>query len=324
MKKIRAGKIKKIISLIKNNNDFLITAHMNLEGDALGSELALYSMLKKLKKNAVIWNQDPTPKTYDFLPKHQVIKKVIKKRKFDVIFALDCSDISRSGKVKEDLPEFSTLVNIDHHISNTYFGDLNWVEPKIGSTCEMIYYLADKLKLVDNEVALCLYTGIVTDTGNFTYASTSSQTHKVIADLMNFNIQPDWIDQKINSLCEADDLKLIGRHISRLKFTSNKKVCWATISKWQDKNYDFTEVIFSIMRLLRDPEVLIIFKKIGKNKTRINFRSRSNLDVNKIAKFFKGGGHQKASGTTLEENLKDSENKVISFVRKQINEKKSS
>ncbi|MCF7870998.1 MAG: DHH family phosphoesterase [Candidatus Omnitrophica bacterium] len=322
MKKIKINKIAKIADLIKKNNSFFITAHMNLEGDALGSELALYLLLKKLNKKAVIYNNDPTPEIYKFLPSHKSIKNNFKKDKFDVAFVLDCSDSSRAGRIENKLSAAAKVVNIDHHISNTYFGDMNWVEAEMSSASEMIYYLVKRLKVLDKDIALCLYTGIFTDSGSFTYANTSCNTHKIVAELMGYGIRPDLVYKKIHSLCVPDDIKFIGKCISKLKFCLKEKICWITISRWQEKNYDLTEIIFSIMRLLKKPEVFILFKKINKNKTRINFRSSSRVDVNKIAKFFGGGGHQRASGTTLEKNLKESEKKVILFIQRQINGKK--
>ncbi len=321
MKKIKINKIKKIINLIKQNDKFLITAHRNPEGDALGSELALYFLLKKLDKKAVICNHDLTPEIYKFLPNHKVIKNSLKKSKFDLVFVLDCSSALRTGKVEQRFNDASLIVNIDHHISNTNFGDINWVEPTMSSASEMIYYLSKQLKIMDKKIALCLYTGIFTDTGNFTYACTSSNTHQVIADLMQFGIKPDLVYREVHSLCTIEDIKFIGKCVSQLKFSLNQKICWAQISNWEKKPYDLTEIIFSIMRLLKKPKVFILFKKISTNKTRINFRSSSKIDVNKIANFFGGGGHQKASGTTLAKEIKKAEKEVITFIKGQINGK---
>jgi phosphoesterase RecJ-like protein len=172
---------------------------------------------------------------------------------------------------------------------------------------------------MDKNIALCLYTGIFTDTGSFTYANTNSSTHKIITNLMRYNIRPYKVYENIHNLCQPNDLKFIGKIVSSLKFNSGKKICWAIIKKWIERDYDLTEVIFSIMRLLKDTEVFILFKKIEKNKIRVNFRSRSRIDVNKIAQFFGGGGHKCASGTTIEGNLEDVERKVISFVKRYTN-----
>ena len=310
--------LKKIVDKIKMSKSFLITAHMSLEGDALGSELATYILLKKLKKRVVIYNNDPTPETYKFLPFNRVIKNSIKDEKFDVAMVVDCSDLSRTGKVKDIVNKAGCIINIDHHISNTNFGDLNWVEPSSGSASQVLYHLCEKFKIIDKDIAICLYTGISTDTGNFTYASTDSQTHKIVSVLMEYDLQPHKIYDALHSLYNPSDLNFIGKVISSLKFDPLKKICWAKITDWQNENYDITEVVFSMMRQLKDPEVFFIFKRSDKNKTRINFRSRGRIDVNKIAKFFGGGGHKNASGTTIEEPIEKAEKKVISFTRRYI------
>jgi len=313
---------KEIIDKIKSSKSFLITAHVSLEGDALGSELATYALLRKLKKKVVVYNNDHTPPIYKFLPHSKVIKNVLKEDKFDVAMVLDCSDSSRTGRVKDYLARAKCIINIDHHISNTYFGDINWVDAKASSACQILYRLCDKMKIMDKNIALCLYTGIFTDTGNFTYTNTTKETHKIVAELMHYGVSPRLIYENVHSLCEDKDLKLIGKIISHLKFDTSRRVCWAIINKWEDKDYDLTEVIFSIMRLLKNVEVLILFKKVENNKIRVNFRSRPTVDVNRIAQFFGGGGHRSASGTTIEGNLTQVEKKVISFVKRYTNKLK--
>jgi len=314
--------LKEIIDKIKSSKSFLITAHVSLEGDALGSELATYALLRRLKKRAVVCNNDHTPPIYKFLPHSGVIRNVLKEDKFDVAMVLDCSDSSRTGRVKDYLARAKCIINIDHHISNTYFGDINWVDPKASSACQILYDLCDKMKIMDKNIALCLYTGIFTDTGNFTYTNTTKETHKIVANLMHYGVSPRLIYENVHSLCEDKDLKLIGRIISNLKFDASRKICWAVISKWEDKDYDLTEVIFSVMRLLKNVEVLILFKKVDKNKIRVNFRSRPTVDVNRIAQFFGGGGHKSASGTTIEGEIAQAEKKVISFVKRYTNKLK--
>ena len=313
--------IKKIIEKIRDSKTFLITAHMNLEGDALGSELAMYLLLRKFKKKVVICNNDPTPQIYEFLPHSKVIKNSLKDEKFDVALVLDCSDSSRVGKVKDYLSNARCIINIDHHVSNTYFGDINWVEPHYSSACQMLYNLCANIDsdIMDKNIALCLYTGIFTDTGSFTYANTDKETHRVISALMKYKINPHIIDENLHSLCSIEDVAFISKVVSSLKYDTRKKVCWALIKKWKDKGYDLTEVIFSVMRLLRDVEVFLLFKKLDKRKVRVNFRSRNYVDVNHIAQFFGGGGHKRASGTTIEGTLEGVEKKVIHFVKRYTN-----
>lgn len=311
--------LKKIIELIKNNKRFLVTAHMNLEGDALGSELAMYFILKKMKKQVVVVNHDLTPKSYGFLPGVRFIKHSLDKTKFDVALVLDCSDSFRTGKIKDYFSKARHIVNIDHHISNTSFGDINWIDPTASSASEMIYLLSRELKIMDKNIALCLYTGIFTDTGSFTYGNTSSRVHKVISELFKYNLSPDKIYYSLHSFCELGDVSFMGRVLSGLKTDPNRKIVWAVIKHWPDKGYDLTEVIFSVMHYLKEPEVFLLFKKVSKDKVRVNFRSRSRVDVNRVAKFFGGGGHKRASGATIDGSLYSVEKDVVAFIRRYTN-----
>lgn len=313
---------KRIINEILKNKRFLITAHMNLEGDALGSELSMYHILRKLGKYAVIYNNDITPSAYRFLPYIDKITYTSPSDNFDIAFILDCSDASRTGKVKDSLSNIKKIINIDHHISNTKFGDINWVEPNASSTCEMMYKFAKKIGIMDKKIAVCLYTGIFTDTGGFTYSNTNAYVHKIVAELIRYNIRPHDIYTKITSCCQLADLKFISSLFKNLKVDYEYRVGWIVVKKWpQNTEFDLTEIIFSMMRLLKGVDVFILFKKIDKKgKVRINFRSRSKrVDVNKVAKFFGGGGHRSASGTTVEMDLDFAEKNVISFIKRYIN-----
>ncbi len=308
--------IKEIINRIDEHKSFLITSHISLEGDALGSELAFYLLLRKLKKKVFVYNQDPLPPIYRFLPCSHIIRNQGVKNDFEVGIVLDCSDSSRTGKVKDYLTNMNLIINIDHHISNTCFGDINWIDSRASSTCEMLYKLCQKLQLLDKKIALCLYTGIFTDTGGFTYANTTFRTHQVVFELLKYHLHPHKVDEELHSLCTSHDLRFIGKVLTSLNFDAQKKICWIKIKDWQDKDYDLTEIIFSILRLLKDVEVFIIFKRVARDKVRVNFRSRSFVDVNRIAKFFGGGGHKRASGTTIEDTLENTEKKVIAFVER--------
>lgn len=315
--------LKKVIDIIKNNKTFLISAHINVEGDALGSALAMYGLLKVLKKKAVIYNEDKTPSIYSFIPYVDNIKNEMKGEKFDVAIVLDCSDASRAGKVKDYLSNAKCIVNIDHHISNTYFGDVNWVNPKASSASEMMYTICRKFDVMNNKIALCMYVGMFTDTGNFTYANSTKNVHKIVAALLDYRVHPEKVYEKLHSCCTGADIRFIGKILTSIKVDSKTKIAWIIMKHWRDLGFDLTEIVFSSMKLLEDIEVFILFKKVEARKTRVNFRSRSKVDVNRIAKFFGGGGHNRASGTTIEDNLDSTEKKVISFVKRYTNGRSS-
>lgn len=314
--------LKEIAEEIKKHDYFLITSHVNLEGDALGSELAFYRLLKALNKNAVIVNEDNVPYGYDFLPDISLIKKFkpeLKGVRFDCVAVLDCSDLKRTGQVHKLNTENKPVFNIDHHVSNALFGDFNWIKPKASSCCEMIYQLYKKLKVrIDKEAALSLYTGILTDSGSFRYSNTSSFTHRIAADLLRHDFNAAQIYKNIFGNLPFRDLKLVIKVLSGIRLKLGGKIVWcqlesALLKKYEPVRVDLTDSVMNYARSIKNVEVAVFFKEnLGvKNEVRVNFRSEGDVDVNKIAQFFGGGGHKTASGCTIHGKMEEVRSKVI-------------
>lgn len=313
---------RKIIAGIKKQNNFLITSHVNPEGDALGSELAFYKLIRALKKNAVIVNEDCLPYGYDFLP---CAKNIIKYRdnlkgiKFDCLAVLDCSDLKRTGEVYKMNKESKPVINIDHHISNCGFGAFNWIEPYASSCCEMIYELYGELGVkIDKEAALLLYVGILTDTGSFRYSNTSSRTHRIASELLKYGIDLAAVYNRVYGNLPFSDMKLVAGVLNGMKRAQEGKILWFEIKKRLLKKYkkiyaDLTDSVMNYGRSVKDVEVAVLFKEnLGKkNEVRVNFRSQGKVDVNKIANFFGGGGHKTASGCTLSGTIERVRSKVL-------------
>lgn len=183
---------KKVVACVRKHKNFLITSHTSLEGDALSSELAFYRLIKAMRKNAVIINEDPIPDEYNFLPGINNIKKFrgnLGNIKFDCFVILDCSDLARCGEVSQLNLGGKTILNIDHHISNARFADVNWVEPYSSSASEMVYKLYKELRIpFDEDTAILLYVGMLTDTGSFHYSNTSAFTHKAVSELLTYKL----------------------------------------------------------------------------------------------------------------------------------------
>ncbi len=301
--------LKKAIASIKRNNAFIITSHLNLEGDALGSQIAFYILLKKLGKVAFMVNEDEVPKSYDFLPYSNKImlfnKGLLKKLAVDCFAILDCSDLSRCGNVSVLSGDKPTL-NIDHHTSNSFFGSVNWVEPRVSSTAQMVYELYKALNVrFDKESALALYVGILTDTGSFRYSNTSGYTHRIVSELMNYKINVTDIYKKIYENMSFKDLKKLLEILPTIKMAEKGKIAWFLIkgNPLKDKNsiFDISENVLSFARAIKGVEVVVLFKENPNknNEIRMNLRSQGKVDVNRVAGFFGGGGHKTASGATV-------------------------
>jgi len=317
------------IDFIKKHNRFLITSHTNLEGDALGSELAFYRLIKKLGKAAVILNEDGIPYGYDFLPGLGVIRKFkrnIKDINFDCFAALDCSDLKRTGEVytinKNNLP----ILNIDHHISNANFGSVNWVKPQACCCCQMIYELYKRLRVpLDRDTALFLYVGILTDTGSFRYTNTNATVHKITAELLQYGIDVSGVYTRVYGSVPFADLKLLAQILTTMKRAAAGKVVWFQVKRdiFKKKKrilIDLSESILNFARTVKDAEVVVLFKEnLGvKDEVRVNFRSQGKVDVNRIANFFGGGGHKTASGATVKGKIEDVRKRVLAKIRAAI------
>jgi phosphoesterase RecJ-like protein len=318
--------LKKLVSAIKRNKSFLITSHANLEGDALGSELAFRELLLYLGKKAVIVNDDTVPPEYSFLPEVRTIKSPsqAKNLSFDAFVALDCSDMGRCRSVATLAHKAQTIINIDHHISNNNFGDINWVEPKASSAAEMIYRLYQKMRIpLNRNRALCLYVGILTDTGSFHYPNTNPESLAMAADLMHHGLEVNKIYRSIYENISLPDLKLLSTIICDMRSSLKGKVVWFKIQKSLLKgkkiSIDLSEHILNFGRLAKEAQVVVLFKEnLGvKSQVRINLRSK-NVDVNKIAQIFGGGGHKNASGATVNGGLESVQQRVVAEIQKRI------
>ncbi|MDD5596124.1 MAG: bifunctional oligoribonuclease/PAP phosphatase NrnA [Candidatus Omnitrophica bacterium] len=320
--------LKKVIAALKRKNKFLITAHVNLEGDALGSEIGIYRLLKAMGKSAVIVNDDVVPYGYDFLPETKNIRRFKRGRpelNFDCLIVLDCSDLRRSGEIAKLGLKGKTVINIDHHIGNEMFGQANWVQPYTSSASEMVYTLYKKLGVAfDKNSALALYIGMLTDTGSFHYSNTSSKTHRAVAELIEFGLDINGIYRRIYETIPFSDIKLLSMILPKIKRLAQGKIIWFELERkmWQGKKifFDLSEHILSFGRSIKGSEVVCLFKEnLGtKNEIRVNFRSHGRVDVNRIARFFGGGGHKTASGCTVHGRLSEVRNKVLAKVKEAV------
>jgi len=319
--------LKNAVAAVKKYKNFLITSHMSLEGDALGSEIAFYILIKKLGKRGLIVNEDGTPYGYEFLPKLGAIRRYKNKLNvsFDCLAVLDCSGLERTGQVYTLNKDNAAVLNIDHHISNEIFGDINWVEPKTSCCAEMIYKLYKEMHVpIDKEAAVCMYVGILTDTGSFRYSNTSSSTHQAAAELLKHDLDVPKIYKNINENVPFEDMKLLSRILPAIRLECQGRIAWFQVKQGLLRNkklsFDLSEHILTFARAIKGVEVVALFKEnLGtKNEIRVNFRSQGKVDVNKIAQMFGGGGHKAASGATIKGQIDTVRRKVVAKIREAV------
>lgn len=317
-----------ISKVVQKNKNFLITSHINLDGDGIGSELAFYFILKKLNKKAIILNQDRLPKIYDFLPGsdkiHYLNNNRINPKSIDVGIVLDCSNIKRIGRTYEIFKDIKTIINIDHHKSNENFGNLNYLDCSVSSVGEIIYELITFIdtNLLDEKISTCLFTAIMTDTGSFRYSNVSSKTFGVAYHLTSNGIKSHLIANNIYHRKTYTGLKLLGEALLNLEINESSYVSWLTITRKMlndtKANDEDIEGIIDIATSLNNVEISILFRETKDNKIKVSFRSKGNFDVNKFAGNFKGGGHPNAAGCLCSGKLNEVKEKILSELFKEI------
>lgn len=311
---------EKAIEQINLSNEIYLTSHVNPDGDNIGSLLALYLALKKINKSVNVIKTDEIPSDYLFLPCTDVIKPY-DLEEIKLLMVLDCSDIQRLGSNENLISRSKTIINIDHHVSNTSFGNYNIVRDKAAATGELIYELIVKMGIeIDKDIATCLYTAISTDTGSFMYDSVSTKTHEIISELFKSGIDAGSINRKLYQNRSMERTNLFINSFSTLKNYSDNTI--ATVIVTQDMlnnanaKMEDTEGIISFIRDIDTVEVACLLKESKENEIKVSLRSKEYVDVAKICATFNGGGHVRAAGCTIYTNIIEAEKLIVEQIIK--------
>lgn len=316
-----AQSIEEGVKAIKDSKKIYLCSHVQPDGDNIGSLLGLGIALKKLNKEVHIVKVDDIPKKYEFLPNIDLIKKVSTEEMVDLFIALDSSDLERLGVGKKIALRSNSILNIDHHITNENFGDINIVISDASSTGEVVYSIIKELGVtIDKNIATCLYVAISTDTGSFMYDSTTSNTHLIAADLLNKGIDLNYIITNLYQNRSMEKTKLFIESLNTLEFHLDGKVAIIKITRkmLEDCNatMEETEGIVSFIRDIEGVEVASILKEFDDEETKISVRSKKHIDVSEICLKLNGGGHKRAAGCTIYENIENAEKILLDAIFK--------
>ena len=317
--------MKAVMDVIRRHQRFVISSHVNPEGDALGSALALAALLKRLGKQALVTTDGGIPPAFEFFPRlARVVGRYSPSLKAEVAMTVDVPVLSRLGCMGKLFERTPLTVNIDHHVSNQRFADVNWVDPKAAAVGEMIYRLYRAFGLRPHrQEALCLYVSIVTDTGSFRYMSTTPEVHRIAAELIAQGVSPLKVAQDLYECHQPKDLRFLGAVLQNLKSLPDGKAVWLEIPRAQFQSFrpgpEIVDELVNYPRSIQTAEVAFVLKqKSNDGKIRISFRSKGKVDVNLLARQFGGGGHRAASGCTVEGTFPQVRGKVLDAVRKAI------
>jgi len=316
MKKKEVALLKKVF---KDAKTILITTHINPDGDGIGSGIGLMSILLKAGKKVDFVTRDTIPLIYNFLPYIDKIKKVSSvDKKYDVLVLLECSDKERSGGIIDFKRNAKISVNIDHHLGNTKYADINIIDSNASAVGMQLFDFFNKAGWkIDSDVATALYTAIITDTGSFNFSNSTPEVHNTTATLIKKGAKPSFISSNVYAT-SPESTKLMSQMLSKIKIENG--VGWSVLTKKmfaETKAHDSeTDSFINLIRNIKDVQIAVLFKEYGKNLIKVSFRAKSGFDVNRIATLFSGGGHKYASGCVIHKSLNEAIRIVLSAIKK--------
>ncbi len=312
----------KILDTIQNANRILFIGHRKPDGDSLGVLCAWSNYLDSINKKYTCFTPDPAPFYYHYLPKLEKVFTDTKKipwGEVDVVLTLDCGDLRQTG-LSEELKRLkgkATLINIDHHISNPAYGDLNLIIPEASSTSEIVFNIFNDLKLpIDKKIATCLLTGIIFDTNNFVNPATTPEAFQAAAELLKYGANYGRIVNYLFRNKSLTSLKLWGKVFIDINLNKQWGIAASTVSLEDNIKYglseDFFEGLANFLSNLGEAKLVMILKEEDNGEIRVSLRTNEEkIDVSQLAKFFGGGGHRKAAGFRVKGELKRLENSWV-------------
>ena len=319
-------KFEQVIEEIRKGKSFLVSSHVNPEGDAVGSMLALALGLKELNKDVTTYLYDPVPKVFRFLPfADKVINKINEDKIYDAVLAVDCGQKDRLGEDFNKIKNQGKLINIDHHTTNDCFGDINVIADACAAG-EMVYDLLKEIPVtINRDIATNIYTSILTDTGSFRYSSTTPKAFRIAGEMVGLGVEPWDISQRVYESNPLNKLKLLASVLNTLEVTSDGKVASLIVTlDMLNKAAATKEVVDGFVnyaRTIEGVEVGVLFREAKPGEYKISMRSKGRIDVAEVMQGFGGGGHMNAAGCNIKGNIKEIKEKILSETEKRIHEK---
>ncbi len=317
--------IDRIIEAIRDSRTFCVVGHIRPDGDCVGSQLGLTMALRGEGKKVLCWNEDPIPQKYEFLDPDGLFQKPKRGHRFDCVIATDAASFERLGAVGRCVTERKLLINIDHHESNTRYGQLNWVSAREPSTGELIYRLLKVAKWpITRPIADCLFTAVSTDTGSFQYSTTRPGTYHVAGELVRRGANLAKICDEVYESYPLSRARLLRHVYSHFRLTHDNQIAWFWLKKADfaraGAESSDTEGLIDHVRAIAPVVVACVFEEIEPEVTRLSLRSKSGkVNVNDIAAQFGGGGHPAAAGARIPGKPLSVQRRVIAAVKHALN-----
>jgi phosphoesterase RecJ-like protein len=316
--------IERILEAIDENQTFCIIGHQRPDGDCIGSQLGLTIALRNEGKEVSCWNQDPVPQKLKFLDGKKVVQRPKENEAFDCVICVDSANPDQLGRTAEFVRERRMLINIDHHSSNTRYGDINWISSRSPSTGEMIYRLMREGGWhITPRIADCLFTAMSTDTGSFQNSNTQPETFTAAGDLLEKGADVSRISDEVYQSYPLSRVRLLKHVYNHFRLIEDNQIgyFWLKLGDFTRTGSDPTEVegLIDHIRNIDDVVLACMFEELEPNVTRISLRSKSKqINVAEVAKQLGGGGHQALAGARMTGKPMTVQRKVIAALRKAL------
>ena len=314
-------------AMIKEANKIYVVAHINPDGDAIGSTFAIYLALKNIGKDVGVV-MPACSDIFKFLPSIDECVENVNVEKYDLLIALDSSDYTRLAISDEDYKKANKVIMLDHHQIARPYGDFRYINDKKSSASEIAYLFLNDLGLaINKDIATLLYTGIMTDTGSFNYSNASPETHRVIADLLEYGAESVDVCKRLNDTIKESKLRLVARAVDNMEvmFDGNLRYSYVSYDEINELGVhdEDAEGMTNYLRSVEGTEVAVYVRGKQDGSLKVSLRSGGRVDVSKIAIHFGGGGHPRASGYTMLDELDVGKEKLIEIVGEMLNDNTS-
>ena len=318
-----------IIHQLKNSHKLLLTTHSNPDGDAIGSLIAMGLALTFLNKKIILYNESVIPAVYRFLPAvDRVVSSLHGSNDFDTAIILDCGDLPRTGKAEPFISPIAVIINIDHHITNTGFGSLHWIDTSACATAEIVYRIIKQLNVpIDRDIAISIYTGILTDTGSFRFSNTNRNAFAICEEMIERGVNPYHIAQHVYGTYSLGRIKLLNLALESIEISKNGKLSLMTLTRdmldeTRTEPQD-ADGLINYARGIESVKVAVLIQEhkndstiSGQNLFHVSLRSNGEIDVASIASSFGGGGHASAAGFSIQSTLPDLKTQIFNLAEK--------
>ncbi|MBN2027869.1 MAG: bifunctional oligoribonuclease/PAP phosphatase NrnA [Actinobacteria bacterium] len=318
------GDIETAISALTEADTISLSSHVNPDGDSVGSLLGMAMILQGRGKSIYACMPEPLkfPPQYDFLPGRELLADPDNQVKdVDLFIALDCSNRERLGPLQQCAERAARMLNIDHHEDNRLYGDINLVDEHASSTSELVYRVIKAAGWeIDPDVATCLYTGMVTDTGRFEHRNTSPETFAVASELAQAGADISRVIKEVYDSQSLAYTHLMGLALRRIEVIEDLGFAYSFITQRDlaetGATLPETEDLIDHLRSIRGTKVVALFKELADGKIRVSLRSRDAYEIGPVARVMGGGGHAMAAGYTSDNNIEESISDLVQELRK--------